>query len=252
MTVTVTRRQIAHALGMYDRRPHPVMWPYVDSGDVGLKCFGDQHRSELQIGADTSHSHAVTPAKQIRRDAEATVKAETARLVAWLTANTKAIPKVFTIGDIIPLVAPDVFLDTSNPMRRQLMVARALRSGGFIKTANSKTACWCRSADLKSVTRIGKSGRTMLTVIPASLLPRRAQVRARQIASKARRPIVGTMAAIEKADAATAYENDQARIRMQRYRDRKAARRAQGCQRAPSVRRQGWSAPQGPESGEMA
>jgi hypothetical protein len=225
--VTISRRELLYTFST-DRHHPPAIYPAVErDADGHLLCYGDQHRASLQVG-ESRLAPAAVAKRGLKAAAKAVEVAETARITAWLRANLKAIARTFTLTDVLPLIAPDVFLDSSHPQRRRLMVARALQNADFIRTAkDSKTAVWCRKADLGKVTRISKAGRRMLIDVPESLRPMRARIHARAVAKLARmraRPVTGAWASVETSDAVRAHINAGARARQRRYRDRKAGR----------------------------
>jgi hypothetical protein len=225
----MTRRQLVHALNAGNGRKIPTIWPYIDvegDTDTALRCYGDQHRAELQVGAPTPRDLTYGE-NQTRRKVESDGKAESARLNDWLTSNAKALPKTFMIADILGMVPADVFDQSSIVQRRQLIIARGLgRFGCCLVTKESKGGVWARKTDASRVVRTSH-GRTTLLEVPASLRTMRARTKARQKAWAVKRGVrrggvIGTMAATEIKDQAEMREGW--RVRQQRCQDRKAGR----------------------------
>jgi hypothetical protein len=88
--------------------------------DGALRCYGDQHRESLQCGAVISKDAG-------KRSAEVAGRAESKRLSGWMTTHVKTISRMSSVDDILPLISADVFLESSEPRRRKLMLHRALQ-----------------------------------------------------------------------------------------------------------------------------
>jgi len=203
----MSARQLSHVLANQGTRTTVApIWPYVAADEYpGLRCFGDQHRESLQVGAPTGRDPSAERTKRLAT--ERAGSAESARLVAWLTANAESFPRTFMISDILAMITPDVFDATSTPHRRQLMLSRALqRAGVRLINKQTKAGVWCRESDYAKVTKV-TNGRQTLLEVPASLRPIRARRTALQKEWKDRRrgrthPVVDTLAAIAAPDAA--------------------------------------------------
>jgi hypothetical protein len=120
----MTTRRIVNLLAADRRVNKPAIWPCVLPEDDSnrLLCMGDIRRRTMQVGAEVS-----TPKNPAVRQSEVAGRAESIRLRLWMSSHAKAIFKMSSVDQILPLISADVFLDSSDSRRRRLMLQRALQ-----------------------------------------------------------------------------------------------------------------------------